>query len=149
MNFILKFGMDNECFCCKDAARDHESNASPKEDKMKILSKFCLTIFWVVVYTSLTASFSFSQTEGNYVLTIKDHQFFPRELVIPAHKKVKIILDNQDSTPEEFESHDLNREKLVTGNGKTVLFIGPLKPGTYKYSGEFHEKTAQGVIRVE
>jgi len=81
-----------------------------------------------------------------HTITIKDHLFSPKELTVPANIKIKLIIDNQDSTAEEFESYDLNREKIVTGNSKITLFIGPLKPGTYKYFGEFHEDTAQGVI---
>ena len=90
-----------------------------------------------------------SADEAIYIVSIKDHQFFPAELKIPVNSKVKIIVENQDQTAEEFESYDLNREKVVTGNGKIVIFIGPLKPGTYKYFGEFHKDSAQGVIIVE
>ena len=84
-----------------------------------------------------------------YVITIKDHQFSPAELIIPARTKVKIIVENRDTTSEEFESYDLNREKVVTGQGKITLYIGPLKPGRYKYFGDFHPNTARGVIVVQ
>lgn len=82
-------------------------------------------------------------------LTIKDHIFSPAELVVPAGKKVKIIIDNQDETPEEFESHDLHREKIISGKSKGIVFVGPLEPGEYKYFGEFNEKTAKGIIKAE
>ena len=81
-----------------------------------------------------------------YKIVIKNHQFSPKELVVPANEKIKLIIENQDPTAEEFESYDLNREKIVTGNSKITIFIGPLKPGKYKYFGEFHEDTAQGII---
>ena len=81
-----------------------------------------------------------------YVIQIKDHKFIPAELVVPARKKIKLRIENLDRTPEEFESYDLNREKVVSGGRKIIVFIGPLKPGTYKYFGEFNPKTAQGVI---
>ena len=73
----------------------------------------------------------------------------PSELQIPAGQKVKLVVDNQDSTPEEFESHSLNREKIIPGNSKATIFIGPLKPGTYEFFGEFHQETAQGKIIVK
>jgi plastocyanin len=82
-------------------------------------------------------------------LTIKDHQFIPAEVKVPAGKKIKLLVSNQDSTPEEFESHELNREKLIAGNGKATIYIGPLAPGKYPFYGEFHEKTARGVIVAE
>ena len=84
-----------------------------------------------------------------YVITIQDHRFSPAELTIPARTKVKIIVENQDATPEEFESYDLNREKVVTGKGKFTLYLGPLNPGKFKYFGDFHPNTAQGIIIVK
>ena len=84
-----------------------------------------------------------------YELTIKNHQFSPTELKVPSGKKIKLIVINQDNTPEEFESHSLNREKVIAGNAKASIYIGPLAPGEYKFYGEFHEKTAQGVIVAE
>lgn len=79
-------------------------------------------------------------------LIIRDHLFFPATLEIPAGQKVRIRIINQDPSPEEFESFELNREKLVVGNGQVVIFIGPLEPGEYPFFGEFYPKTAQGVV---
>jgi plastocyanin len=79
-------------------------------------------------------------------LSIRNHMFEPAEITIPANQKVKLVVKNLDATPEEFESYDLNREKIISGNGKAVIFIGPVKPGTYKFFGEFNPKTAQGII---
>jgi plastocyanin len=85
----------------------------------------------------------------DYKLVIKDHQFQPAEITIPAGSKVKLLVENQDSTPEEFESYLLNREKIIAGNSKVTLFIGPLSAGKYPFFGEFNPKTAQGIIIVK
>jgi len=85
-------------------------------------------------------------TQEAYTIVIKEHQFEPAQLSIPAGRKVKVVIDNQDPTPEEFESHELNREKVVAGSKQIILYLGPLKPGSYKYFGEFHKETAQGTI---
>jgi hypothetical protein len=79
-------------------------------------------------------------------LVIRDHLFFPAVLEIPAGVKVRIVIDNQDPTPEEFESYELNREKVIPGKTTTVVFIGPLKPGEYPFFGEFNVRTAQGKV---
>lgn len=79
-------------------------------------------------------------------LTIKDHRFAPAELEVPANQKVRLRVRNLDPTAEEFESFELNREKVVAGNAEIVLFIGPLAPGRYPYFGDFHRDTANGVI---
>jgi hypothetical protein len=79
-------------------------------------------------------------------LVIRGHLFFPSVLEVPAGVKVRILVDNQDETPEEFESYELNREKVIPGKSKTVIFIGPLAPGEYPFFGEFNVRTAQGKV---
>jgi hypothetical protein len=87
--------------------------------------------------------------EGDYSLTIRNHQFVPDQLVVPAEKKIKLVISNADSTPEEFESYTLNREKVIPGNSKASVYLGPLEPGKYEFIGEFHEATARGVIEAQ
>ncbi len=84
-----------------------------------------------------------------FQIEIREHLFYPSELVIPAGQKIKLILINLDDTPEEFESYEMNREKVILGNSQGVVFIGPLKSGVYPFFGEFNLKTAQGTIIVE
>jgi len=87
-----------------------------------------------------------AQTQAANTIVIKDHQFDPQQLTIPAGQKVQITVDNQDTTPEEFESFDLDREQIVAGGKQITVFIGPLKAGTYKYWGDFHQDTTKGTI---
>ena len=82
-------------------------------------------------------------------IEIRDHLFHPSEIVIPANTKVKLVINNLDPTSEEFESYELNREKVINGSSKAVIFIGPLPPGEYPFFGEFYPKTAQGKVLVE
>lgn len=84
-----------------------------------------------------------------FTIEIRDHLFYPSQLTIPANSKVKLIVINRDPTPEEFESYELNREKVIMGGAKAIIFIGPLIAGDYPFFGEFNPKTAQGMIRVE
>jgi hypothetical protein len=85
-------------------------------------------------------------TDPEFALTIRDHRFEPAELRVPAGKKIKLVIDNQDSTPEEFESHELNREKVIPPKSKVPVYIGPLEPGRYPFVGEFNARTAKGVV---
>ena len=90
--------------------------------------------------------FPLSTLATEFLLTIKDHQFQPAELAVPAGTKIKLRIDNQDSTPEEFDSYLLNREKVIAAHSTATIYIGPLTPGRYPFTGEFHQATAQGVI---
>jgi len=85
-----------------------------------------------------------AEAAETYTLAIKDHRFEPAELEIPANVKVKLIVKNLDPTPEEFESYELNREKVIGGGREATIYVGPLAPGTYPFFGEFHMDTAQG-----
>jgi hypothetical protein len=85
----------------------------------------------------------------SYTLTLKDHRYQPSELRVPAGVRIKLELVNRDASPEEFESEDFPAEKIVMPNSSTSLFIGPFKPGRYRFYGDFHQPTAQGVLIVE
>jgi hypothetical protein len=100
---------------------------------------------WLPVL-SLAQTQPVSSTQVPNTIVIKNHQFDPQQLIVPAGQKLQITVDNQDPTREEFESFDLDREQVVEGNKQTTVFIGPLKPGTYKYWGDFHQDTTKGVI---
>ncbi len=82
-------------------------------------------------------------------IEIREHLFSPSELRVPANTKIKLLVHNLDSTPEEFESYELNREKVILGGHKAVIFIGPLPVGNYPFFGEFNPKSAQGKIIAE
>ncbi len=82
----------------------------------------------------------------SFEIAIKAHQFEPSELTVPAHTKIKLVVSNLDPSAEEFESYELNREKIIAGGTKAVIFVGPLEPGTYPFFGEFNQKTAQGKL---
>lgn len=84
-----------------------------------------------------------------YHIQLKDHLFFPSRIHIPANQKVKLVIDNQDDTPEEFDSFSLNREKVIFAHRKAKIFIGPLKPGEYGFFGEYNPNTARGTVIVE
>lgn len=83
-----------------------------------------------------------------YDIFIKDHLFSPATIYLPAGEKIKLVIHNQDLTPEEFECFSLNREKVILGQGKGVVFIGPLKPGQHSFIGEYNPDSARGTIIV-
>lgn len=87
--------------------------------------------------------------DNEVMLNIRNHQFSPAEVKVPANTRVKLNIQNEDGSPEEFESHSLNREKLIPANSKVVVYIGPLKPGRYDFYGEFNPSTAKGAVIAE
>jgi len=82
-------------------------------------------------------------------LRIKDHRFIPAEVRVPANRRFRLVVLNEDPTPEEFDSYALNREKVIAGGTRGAIYIGPLAPGRYEFVGEFHEATAKGAVIAE
>ena len=99
-----------------------------------------------VLIAALSIAPARAADDDTFAIAIQDHRFNPSELVVPAGKKIKLVIENRDATPEEFESHDLNREKVIAGKSSATIWIGPLKPGRYSFVGEYNEATARGVI---
>ena len=104
--------------------------------------------FVLILVCSATAITAYAE-KPVIEIEIRDHLFWPSEVRVPANTKVKLLVYNRDPTSEEFESYELNREKVIMGNRKAVIFIGPLLPGVYPFFGEFNPDTAQGKVIVE
>ncbi len=102
-----------------------------------------------IIAIALAAAGTINAAEAELSLVIRNHRFEPTELKVPARQRIKLTVHNQDATPEEFESHSLNREKVIPGGAKATLFIGPLEPGRYAFVGEYNEATAKGVVVAE
>ncbi len=106
----------------------------------------------LLALTALAVALSFAPAGAraeDYTLTIKNHRFTPTEIKVPANKRIKLTVINDDPTPEEFESNEMKVEKVIPGKSKGVVRIGPLKPGRYPFVGEFHEDSAKGTVIAE
>lgn len=104
----------------------------------------------VIIYISASKSPD-NKTNDNILevkITIKDHKFVPNIVEVPKSTKIKLIVHNEDDTVEEFESHDLHREKIVMPHESINIILAPLAPGKYEIFGDFHPDTAQGLIIV-
>ena len=109
---------------------------------MVFRSIFCwfAAVWWLLAASTAVAD------DAVFKLTIRNHRFEPAELVVPAGQKIKLEIENQDATPEEFESYELNREKVVPAKGTVVIFVGPLKPGRYPFFGDSNKESAKGEL---
>ena len=110
-----------------------------KLHKVKLIISYMLLVM---------ASYSALAQRQEFHLALKSHLFYPAEMTIPANKKIKLIIDNQDDSVEEFDSFSLNREKVLFPKQKSIIYIGPLSPGRYSFFGEYHPSSARGVIIV-
>ena len=82
-------------------------------------------------------------------IEIKENKFIPSQVHAPANVKIKIVVENKDDSVEEFESSDLNREKIIPPGKKVNIVLPPLKEGRYEFMGEFHPETTKGFLIIE
>jgi high-affinity iron transporter len=104
------------------------------------------TLAAAVVLVTLVSGTQVARADDLPVLVFHNHRFEPARIEVPAKQKFKLMVKNTDDTADEFESVDLNREKLVAPGQTITVFLGPLDPGEYKFFGDFHQDTAQGVL---
>jgi Cupredoxin-like domain len=102
--------------------------------------------FPVLIIALLTNLTALGADDQSFELSLKEHNFKPQELAIPADKRVKLTIKNLDSTPAEFESHNFKAEKVIPAGGEVSLYIGPLKGGTYGFFDDFHEDETKGTL---
>ena len=79
--------------------------------------------------------------DPSFLIVLKNNQFVPSEVQIPAGVKVKLVVRNDNPTASEFESTQFHREKLVTPGQEITVFVGPLDPGSYEFFDDLHPET--------
>jgi hypothetical protein len=84
-----------------------------------------------------------------YKLAIQNGRFSPETIEVPSGIRFKILVSNLGPGPEEFESFDLKKESVMGAGVTRPVVFAPLKPGNYKFFGEFHPETAKGQIVVK
>lgn len=97
-----------------------------------------ITLAAVLVYAA--------DPSAELTLILDQHRFSPEVIQVQANTPFVLAITNKDSEDKEFEIAALRIDKVIPA-GKTVQVKMPaLKPGTYEFIGEFHDKTAKGRI---
>lgn len=112
------------------------------------MKKLQLYLYITFISTSSLAGMP-AQAAEIYKITIKDHQFTPTEITVPAGEAFFIEVVNAGPGTEEFESNSLKLEKIILEGQTAKLRVGPQKPGRYEIFGEFHMATCLGTVIVK
>jgi hypothetical protein len=81
-----------------------------------------------------------------HVLEMNDGTLIPERIEISAGQPVRIIVRNTGTTPAEFESLRLRKEKVLGPGTESFLVIRRATPGEYPFFDDFHPDRARGVI---
>ncbi|OGB07217.1 MAG: hypothetical protein A3E79_04695 [Burkholderiales bacterium RIFCSPHIGHO2_12_FULL_61_11] len=87
---------------------------------------------------------SYADGMPTFNLAIRAGRFVPEVIEVPANTKFRLLIKNEGPGAEEFESIELHKEKVLAPGASSFLIFQPLKPGAYKFFGDFHPMTAQG-----
>jgi plastocyanin len=98
-------------------------------------------IFRLAAWLAFIAAAPALADDPSVAIALKNNQFVPSEVRIPAGVKVKLVVRNDNATASEFESTQFHREKVVTPGQEITVFVGPLDPGSYEFFDDFHPQT--------
>ncbi len=106
-----------------------------------------------IPFTLLALALAAASAQGeelpSYSLTAAKGRFQPETINVPAGQRFRIVITNNGPGPEEFESLELHKETVLAPGVTRSLVFAPLKPGVYRFFGEFHPDTARGQIVVK
>jgi len=82
-------------------------------------------------------------------LTFVNGHFEPASFNVAAGKPVKLTVTNKGASAIEFESFELNRERVVQPGQTITVNLPRLDPGQYHFFDDFHHEVAQGTITAQ
>jgi plastocyanin len=87
--------------------------------------------------------------EAQTKLKFTQGHFEPATLKVPAGTPTKLTVINEGDSAIEFESFELNRERVVQPGQTITVKLPKLEPGQYHFFDDFHHEVAQGTITAE
>ena len=80
-------------------------------------------------------------------LAITDTGFAPAELEVPTGgSTVRIDVTNQTGAAAEFESFELNRERVVQPGKTITVWVSGLDAGRYEFFDDFHQERKGALV---
>jgi hypothetical protein len=87
--------------------------------------------------------------EAPPMVRFHDGRFEPDELVVKAKTPFRLRVVNATQAAIEFESFELNRERVVLPGAEIVVYLPALDPGSYKFFDDFHQGAGEGTITAK
>jgi len=81
-----------------------------------------------------------------FQIELKDGVVTPLRLEVPAETRFKVEVTNTGTTPAEFESIQLRKEKVIGPGVKSFIVIRGLDPGEYDFFDDFHPTAPHAVL---
>ena len=101
-----------------------------------------------IAWTVAPISFARADEAPTQITFVKDH-FEPASFSVAAGKPFKLTVTNRGASAIEFESFELNRERVVQPGQTITVNLPKLDPGQYHFFDDFHHEVAQGTITAQ
>ena len=72
-------------------------------------------------------------------LAVREGGFEPARLEVPVGVRVRLEVSNETASAIEFESFELNRERVVPPGQKATVYLSGLSAGEYQFFDDFHQ----------
>jgi Cupredoxin-like domain len=116
---------------------------------MRGLRSLCVIAFGLVC-TALwmvgTSPATTAEDDPVFTIEFNDGKVSPLRIEVPAGRRFKLELRNNGSTPAEFESNELHKEKVLAPATTSILVFRTLDPGEYPFFDDFHPDAPKAVI---
>jgi len=81
-------------------------------------------------------------------LKVAEDGFSPSEIEAPSGARIRIEVTNATPVAIEFESFELNRERVVQPGQTVNVYLSGLDAGRYEFFDDFHQQR-RGVLVVK
>ncbi len=100
-----------------------------------------VVLFAPLAFAALAAAPAFATAEDHTVtLAVTDTGFSPAEIQAPVDARVRIEITNKSSAAIEFESFELNRERVIQAGQTVTVYVSGLAAGSYAFFDDFHQE---------
>jgi len=104
-------------------------------------------VTWVAILAFAgLVSLSARAEDPTFRIEFKDGVVTPKRIEVPAKVRIVLELVNAGSTPAEFESKELRKEKVLAPGSSSSLILRSLDPGEYKFMDDFHPERPASVL---
>lgn len=81
-----------------------------------------------------------------FKIEMRDGTINPSRIEVPANVPFKLEITNSGTTPVEFESNELKREKVLAGGSTSSIVFRRLEPGEYPFFDDFHPEAKATLV---
>lgn len=108
-----------------------------------------LALAAILLAAAVAAMPARAQEMPTFRIEMKDGAITPLRIEAPANKPFKLELHNIGKTPVEFESIELNREKVLAPQSRSFIVFRKLSPGEYTFFDDFHPDAPKALLVVK